>query len=172
MDQAVTTANASLIPAAMDLLLVVPRLAQKAGSYALYHMPEGFDNIAGKIFNGGSMIADATGQQRANSTITNTSRAFVQSTMAAGGLLDPTLREGGQEMGANSSMFGMLLQGLAKIKNFGGIFSYLTSRWALATFTAVRLYCHESKCGTADLTSIRRPSFLIGPNSTLRHGNT
>ena len=30
----------------------------------------------------------------------------------------------------------MLLQGFARLKNLGGIFSYLTSRWALATFTA------------------------------------
>ena len=34
---------------------------------------------------------------------------------------------------ASSSFFGMMLQGFARLKNFGGIFSYLTSRWALAT---------------------------------------
>ena len=50
MDHAAYT-NASLIPSAMDLLLVFPRLAQRAGSFALYHMPEAVDNIAGKIFN-------------------------------------------------------------------------------------------------------------------------
>ena len=137
MEQPAATSNASLIPsAAMDLLLVVPRLAQRAGSYALVHMPEAMDNIAGKIFNGGSMIADATGQT-ANSTITNTSNAFAQSTAAA---VQAAFREAFREAGddtASSSVFGMMLQGLARLKNFGGIFSYLTSRWALATFTAV-----------------------------------
>ena len=137
MEQATASSNASLIPsAAMDLLLVVPRLAQRAGSFALFHMPEAMDNIAGKIFSGGSMIADATGQT-ANSTITNTSNHFAQSTaMAVDAALREAFREAGDET-ASSSVFGMMMQGLARLKNFGGIFSYLTSRWALATFTAV-----------------------------------
>ncbi|KAK4544849.1 hypothetical protein LTR36_003753 [Oleoguttula mirabilis] len=126
-----TPSNASFIPSALDLLLVVPRLAQRAGS--LFHMPEAMDNIAGKIWNGGSMIADATGQQTANSTITNTSAAFAAST---GAVLDATFSQAWQEAGEEtaSSMFGFVLQGIGKLKNLGGIFSYLTSRWALATF--------------------------------------
>lgn len=141
MEPAVIASNSSLIPSAMDLLLVVPRLAHRAGSLAFYHMPEAMDNIAGKIWNGGSMIADATAQQTANSTITNTSAAFVQSTAAA--VLDAALREGStwQDTGAagedTTSMFGLVIQGIGRVKNFGGVFSYLTSKWALATFTAV-----------------------------------
>lgn len=138
MEGAVASSNTSLIPsAAMDFLLVVPRLAQRAGSFALFHMPEAMDNIAGKIFSGGSVIADATGQQTANSTITNTSRALAQSTAGA---LNAAFREAFRDAGddaVSSSLFGMMLRGLARMKNFGGIFSYLTSRWALATFTAV-----------------------------------
>ena len=131
-----TSTNASLIPSgAMDLLLAVPRLAQRAGSFAVFHMPEAMDNIAGKIFNGGSVIADATGQQTANSTITNTSNHLAQSTAAAlDAAFREAFREGGEETGG--SIFGMMLQGIGRLKNFGGIFSYLTSRWALATFTA------------------------------------
>ena len=139
MEQPVGTTNASLIPtAAMDILLAVPRLAQRAGSFAFFHMPEAMDNMAGKIFNGGSMIADATGQQTANSTITNTSNAFAQSTAAA---LDAAFREAWTEGGddTTSSVFGMMLQGLGRLKSFGGMFSYLTSRWALATLTAVSI---------------------------------
>ena len=154
MEQAATPSNASLIPsAAMDLLLVVPRLAQRAGSFALFHMPEAVDNIAGKIFNSGSIIADATGQQTANSTITNTSRAFAQSTAGVlNAVFSEALGDSGDEA-ASSSIFGMVLQGFAKVKNFGGIFSYLTSRWALATFTAVGIPFFSSSICTADLTS-------------------
>lgn len=128
-------ANSSLIPSAIDLLLAVPRLAQRAGSFALFRMPEAVDNIAGKIFSGGSIIADATGRQTANSTITNTSQAFVQSTGTAA--LDAAISEAltaGDT--TRSTALGMMLQYVARLKNFGGIFSYLTSRWALATFTA------------------------------------
>lgn len=120
----------------MDILLVVPRLAQRAGNFAFLYMPEAVDNIAGKIFSGGSIIADATGQA-ANSTITNTSNAFAQSTAA---IVDTAIREAFRDTGdtaATSSFLGMMFQGFARLKNFGGIFSYLTSRWALATFTAV-----------------------------------
>lgn len=120
----------------MDFFLAVPRYAQKAGSYALFYMPDAVDNIASKIFNGGSVIADATAQQTLNSTITNTSQVFVQSTAAA--LLENALREDGSPTATLSSWFGMMLDVAARMKNFGGFFSYLTSRWALITFTAVR----------------------------------
>ncbi|KAK5133707.1 hypothetical protein LTR08_007461 [Meristemomyces frigidus] len=119
----------------MDLLLVVPRLAQRAGSFAVFYMPEAMDNI-GKIWNGGSVIADATAQQTVNSTITNTSlAAFAQSTAATlGAASSEAWREGGAE--ATSSVFGHVAHAFSRLKNFGGLFTYLTSRWALATFIA------------------------------------
>nr|POF12319.1 protein asi3 [Quercus suber] len=73
--------NTSYVPSAKDLLLVVPRLAQRAGSLAFYRVPEAVDSFAGKIWNGGSIIADATGRQTMNSTITNTSNVIAQSTV-------------------------------------------------------------------------------------------
>ena len=125
--------NASWIPSAADLILVVPRLAQRASSFA-FHLPGAVDNIAGKMWNGGSVIADATASQTSNMTITNTS-AFVQSTAA---VLDAAIRESWPEATEEtSSLFGLVVQGIGRLKNFGGIFSYLTSKWALATFTAV-----------------------------------
>lgn len=133
MEAATAPTNVSIFPGAMDLLLAVPRLAQRAGSFAFYHMPEAMDNIAGKIFNGGSIIADATAQQTANTTITNTSNYLAQSTAAG---LDAVFREAWSQGGdEGTSIFGSVVQGIGKLKNFGGIFSYLTSRWALATFT-------------------------------------
>ncbi|KAF2166043.1 hypothetical protein M409DRAFT_23771 [Zasmidium cellare ATCC 36951] len=120
--------NSSLLPSAMDLLMAFPRLAQRA--------PEFMDNIAGKIFNGGSVIADATAHSTTvNSTITNTSNAFVQSTAST---LESTFREAWRTAAEeeSSSLFMSIAHGIGKVKQFGGIFSYLTSRWALTTFTA------------------------------------
>ena len=146
-DSTAHVSNASFIPSAMDLLLVVPRLAQRAGSFAFFHVPEAVDTFAAKVFSAaaapGSIIADATAQQTVlNSTMTNTSEAFTQSTAAA--VLNAALREGwagsgGEGSSASSSMFVSIMQGVARLKNFGGIFSYLTSRWALTTFTAAVL---------------------------------
>lgn len=135
-------ANSSLIPSAMDLLLVVPRLAQRVGSFAMFHMPEAVDNIAGKIWSGGSVIADATAQKTvANMTITNTSIAFTQNTAAS--LLEASIQEAWSKAADDSSTSSSFMMsvghGLAKIKNVGGVFSYLTSRWAITTFAVVSL---------------------------------
>jgi len=122
--------NSSYIPSAKDLLLVLPRLAQRAGSFAL-----SMDNIAGRIFHGGSVIADATGQHPvAESTITNMS-AFAQSTAS---VLDATFREAWTDSvdDASGSLFVSVTHFVTKMKSFGGIFSYLTSKWALTTFAA------------------------------------
>lgn len=136
MESTAASTNSSF---AMDLLLVFPRLAQRAG-VAAFHPLEAMDSIAGQLWKGGSMIADATGQQIANNTITNTSTALAQSTAIANEALQQafvqsqqTWREGGDEV--TSTVFSSILQGFNRLKNFGGIFSYLTSRWALATFT-------------------------------------
>nr|OQO15949.1 hypothetical protein B0A51_18620 [Rachicladosporium sp. CCFEE 5018] len=126
-----TTTNASIVPGAMDLLLVFPRLAQRAGSFAGQYMPD----IINGAWSGGSVIAEATGGQNiANGTVTNTSGILAQHTATA---LDAVLREAWSQGSAeeSTSMFGTMLETVGKLKNFGGIFAYLTSRWALATFT-------------------------------------
>ena len=139
--------NASLFPsAAMDFLLAVPRFAHRAGSLAFYSMPEAVDNLAGKLFGNGNIIADATGVRTMNQTITNASGAIAQSTAAA--LMDGALGEGLTDAGGKTSMSVMAstLQSVGRMKNFGGIFSYLTSRWALTTFAAVSEGCYPCKC--------------------------
>ncbi|KAH9827955.1 ASI3 putative integral membrane E3 ubiquitin ligase [Teratosphaeria destructans] len=125
--------NSSLLPSAKDLLYVVPRLAQRA----IGIVPDAMD-LAGKIWqDGGSIVADATGQTTTSMdmTITNTSAMLAQSTVTTlESAMSEVWREGAADEGA--SAFGLVLQGIGRLKNFGGIFSYLTSRWALATFTA------------------------------------
>jgi hypothetical protein len=136
MDASVAS-NASVVPSAMDLLMVFPRLAQRAGLY----LPEAMEDIMDKVWSGGSTIAQATAEDAAiNATSTNITSAVVQEVIAQSttdgmqaafqrAWVQGTTTEG-------SSIFGMMLQTFGRIKNFGGIFSYLTSRWALATFTA------------------------------------
>ncbi|KAK5117383.1 hypothetical protein LTR62_006001 [Meristemomyces frigidus] len=136
METTTTFTNSSWIPSASDLLLAVPRFAQRAGNF-VFHIPGAVDSLAGMLWSGGSVIADATAQETLiNSTITNTS-AFVQST--TGAALDTVA--GSEAAGVlldaeeTSSIIGLMVQGVGRLKNFGGIFSYLTSKWALATFT-------------------------------------
>lgn len=116
--------------------MVFPRLAQRAGLY----LPEAVEDIMDKVWSGGSTIAQATEEVAVNVTSTNITSAAVQEAFAQSttdgmqaafqrAWVQGTTTEG-------SSIFGMMLQTFGRIKNFGGIFSYLTSRWALATFTA------------------------------------
>jgi hypothetical protein len=41
--------------------------------------------------------------------------------------------------GGSSSFVMGITHAVGRLKNFGGIFSYLTSRWALTTFFVVRM---------------------------------
>lgn len=131
--------NSSMLPSAMDLLLVFPRLAERVGSFL--HVPEVVEDIVDKAWSGGSAIAHATGEEAAiNVTATNTTSAAVQEILAettAAGMQAAFQKAWVQGTNTDgSSMFGMVLQFVGRIKNFGGVFSYLTSRWALATFAA------------------------------------
>lgn len=124
----------------MDYLLAIPRLTQRAGSFALVQVPEAMNSIAGRLFQSGSSIAAATSAQgTVNSTITNTSSLITKATAA---ILEPALQDAWKEATneeVSSTLFLGVAQAIGRLKNFGGIFSYLTSRWALTTFTVVRI---------------------------------
>lgn len=123
--------NSSVIPSAKDLIMVLPRLARKAGSFALFDLPEHADTVWTMIKNGGIVIANATGANTTSPSLTHTSSAFVQATSAAA---DMTL-----EM-ADSKFSTWLSSAYSfeSIRGFGGMFTYFSSRWAIATFAMVR----------------------------------
>ncbi|KAI6806347.1 hypothetical protein KC332_g11452 [Hortaea werneckii] len=156
------TNNTSL---ANHLLHSIPSLAQRAG-LAIIHPLEVIDHIARPLWKGGSIIADATTQQpNTTSFLANNSTALAQSsTAAAAATPNPTMsellqesftqtaqawREGGSNNNLGfsasnppstaSALLTTLLTNLAKLKDFGGIFTYLTSKWALTTFVVAIL---------------------------------
>ncbi|GAB1736715.1 hypothetical protein NU219Hw_g8332t1 [Hortaea werneckii] len=159
-----STSGTNTTSLAKHILHSFPSLAQRAG-LAVIHPLEVIDNIARPLWKGGSIIADATTQQR-NTTafLTNNSTALAQaSTAAAAATPNPTMsellqesftqsaqawREGGSSnLGFSASnppstastLLTTLLTNIAKLKDFGGIFTYLTSRWALTTFVVAIL---------------------------------
>lgn len=113
----------------MDFLLAVPRLAQRAGSFALLYIPEQLDGLLGKVRAPGSVIPEATTSSSANSSLATSAGAFVQSSNASWDMAMSTARRVAEESG---NIFS-----LENIRNFGGIFSYITSKWALTTFVIV-----------------------------------
>lgn len=108
----------------MEHIKAATNLAHRAGSFAL-SLPEHFDNLFGKLTSGGSIIAEPT-SNIANTTIITSSGTFAQDSLPAGA----TAAFSNQDSARNMSPFQTL-------KNIGGFFSYMTSKWAIATFTTV-----------------------------------
>lgn len=123
--------NASFIPSSSDLLMVVPRLARKLGSFAISHLPEQMDTFVAKARNGGSIIAEATSGDNINTTVTNITSAFT-STVAASAAASASATA--EESNGFLSYLTIPFSSLEGIRSFGGIFAYLGSRWALTTF--------------------------------------
>ena len=160
-----SAANASsyLSPSPMDLLLVVPRMVVRVGSFVFSAVPEQIDNVLG-LRNGGSMIAEATTEGTQN-IASAASAAYVQGTAAATGAvteetLDSPLR----------NMFSF-----QHVRSFGGVFTYMTSKWALGCFTVVsareNLIRHVA-VGTRQLMWMCRQSYSIGHKFMPQLGGT
>ncbi|KAF2855862.1 ubiquitin-protein ligase-like protein [Plenodomus tracheiphilus IPT5] len=98
----------SYFPSPADLLMALPRLFSKASS------------LGDMLRSGGSAIAEPTLVNATNSTITMTAGRFVQESVAAA---VSTASGSGEEI----SMF-------QAVKNVASFFSYITSKWAIATF--------------------------------------
>ncbi|KAF1846720.1 uncharacterized protein K460DRAFT_406911 [Cucurbitaria berberidis CBS 394.84] len=103
---ALTNAS-SFLPSPADLLMALPRLLSKASS------------IGDMIRSGGSVIAEPTLANLTNSTITSTAGQFVQESVAAVA-----------SAAGSRDEIGMF----QAFKNIASFFSYITSKWAIATF--------------------------------------
>lgn len=108
----------AFLPSPADLLLAVPRLFARAGA-----LSEHIDSVFGKIRNGGSIIAEPTAANVSNATVAITSGSFVQESVAAAASVATGSPD---DMGVFQAL-----------KNVGSFFSYITSKWAIATFTIV-----------------------------------
>lgn len=106
-------ANAtSFLPSPADLLMALPRLFSKASS------------LGDMMRSGGSVIAEPTANLT-NSTMTTASPGFVQESIAAAA-------------SAAAAPEGDMTVWQA-LRNVAAWFSYITSKWAIATFAIVSL---------------------------------
>lgn len=116
-----------LNPSPKDLVMAVPRLLAYLGSFAFVAIPESIDHFF-HLPDGGSVIAEAT----ANKTQAIASAAISSvTTMASASAGGPAATEA-----AKAGLLGHM--SFQHVRSFGGVFSYLTSKWALGCITAVR----------------------------------
>ncbi|GAM90188.1 hypothetical protein ANO11243_082290 [Dothideomycetidae sp. 11243] len=129
-------ANSSLIPSARDLILVFPRLAHRAGSFAFSQLPEQVDSVLHKIWHGGSAIADATATNvTTTATITKSGTGAVLQRTAAAAMTSAAAAQGGPSPEQGLFTWFSTTLHFEGVRGFGSMFSYFSSRWALATFT-------------------------------------
>lgn len=106
--------TSSYLPSAVDLIMVFPRLFSKASS------------LGDLMWSGGSVIAQPTASNLTNATVVTTAGQFVQESVAAAA-------SGVTASPDEISMFQAL-------KNVASFFSYITSKWAIATFAFVSTF--------------------------------
>lgn len=114
--------NTSIIPSPNDLLMVIPRLAHKIGSLALSYIPDRAEE--------NMMASDTATVTVINETITNITTTFALASASA------TANAEAVERGMWASLIGVF--SFDGGRGFGGMFSYLGSRWSLATFAVVQ----------------------------------
>jgi hypothetical protein len=102
--------------------MVLPRLLSKASS------------LGDIMWSGGSVIAEPTKANLTNSTVATTAGQFVQESVAAAA----------SGLAASQDDIGMF----QALKNVASFFSYITSKWAIATFAIVSLCASLYDCYT------------------------
>ncbi|KAG7005074.1 hypothetical protein G7Y79_00022g052950 [Physcia stellaris] len=110
-------------PSPKDLVMAVPRLLAHLGFFAFVVVPERIDYLF-HLPNGGSAIAEATA---------NRTQAMVSAAISSAATMSSSA---GGPAATETAKAGLLSQmGFQHVRSFGGVFSYLTSRWALGTVT-------------------------------------
>lgn len=120
-----STTTSSFFPPPKDLLLAVPRAFARIGSFAFVTMPEKVDSLL-RLRNGGKFIAAATTERvkeprSLSSTPVLPSLKTVTATLANGTTATFVAKTGG----AGQTTFSF-----ERLRNVGGFFTYMTSKWA------------------------------------------
>jgi hypothetical protein len=105
----------SFLPSPADLLMVFPRLFDRASSFG------------DMLRSGGSVIAEPTMANLTNGTTVTAAGKFAQESVTAAAAAAVAAASGSTD---EISMF-------QAFKNVASFFSYITSKWAIATFAIV-----------------------------------
>ncbi len=117
-----------------DIFLAFPRMLARAGNFAFFTVPEKLDGIL--YGNGVSMIAQATGGNGSRSMFSAGLSAISGGATEASQQSVAATAEGTAATAHISNGVSSLFTFL-QLRNFGGILSYVTSKWALACFALV-----------------------------------
>ena len=122
--------NATALMNPQDIFLAFPRMLARAGNFAFFTVPEKLDGMLG-FGNGGSIIAQATGGNGSKNIL---SAALSGGSGGAAQVSQGTAAATAAGAGAVTENAHGVFSSFTfhQVRNFGGIFSYMTSKWALA----------------------------------------
>lgn len=138
IDSAISSAantTSFLKPTQKDLVMLIPRIIARTGIFAFVTVPEQIDSLFG-LRSGGSLIAEATGDGVRNLT----SAALSSATKAQETTATVAGRAAGIE-GSGKSSFSRSFN-FQQVRKFGGVFTYMTSKWALTCLFFVSIRSH------------------------------
>lgn len=113
---------------AQDVFMAIPWMLDRAGAFSLFNLPERIDNILG-LLDGGNIIAEATGNRTLN--MSSHAMAGLASAQRTAAPIQGHIAE------AAGGFFSFA--SLQHFRSFGGVFTYMTSKWAFACITLVSL---------------------------------
>ena len=110
--------------------MAFPRMLARAGSFAFFTVPEKLDGMLG-FGNSGSVIAQATGGNGSKNILSAAlSGASRNVPLSSQGIVAATAAGTSATIDDAQGVFSSFT--FHQVRNFGGIFSYMTSKWALA----------------------------------------
>ena len=112
--------------------MAVPRMIARAGSFAFSTVPDHIDGVLG-LQNAGGVIAEATGEGEPAVESALHSSMATQRIAAAATAAEAVAADGGSPSNLWQSW------SFHNMRKFGGILSYMTSKWALGCFMLVGL---------------------------------
>ena len=128
--------NGTVLSNPQEIFLAVPRMLARVGAFAFITVPEKLDEFL--YGNGISMIAQATGGNGSKSMLSATLSRIPGSVAKASPRSVAAAIEGTTETTPHArSLFSSVA--FHQLRNFGGIVSYMTSKWALACFCLVNI---------------------------------
>lgn len=107
-------------PSKDDLVLLLPRVSERAKAFAYYY---GLDDLYSRIKHGNT-IAEPTMSQALNASKSNMTKAFVQTATTT-------------PMPPTPAISAMQIFSLKNFRAVAGIFTYMTSKWAIVTLVMV-----------------------------------
>jgi hypothetical protein len=132
--QSLHNTSATLMPSPKDLFMMLPRMASRGAALLTENIPAAFEHLIGGPLTG-RIVASATGSEQGGGAL---SAAAAAAGATAAGTVHETAAMAGEALldTGNGPADFVHSFNMQQLRTFGGVFTYITSKWALGCLTA------------------------------------